>query len=197
MELTRAKLHQAAGLLEKHGLDCWIIQFARETGLRSDPLEYLVGAAVTWPSAFLLNRDGRTAAIVGTGDLGQVEATGLWDEVRGYVASPRDDLVGLLDSWDPERIGVTWSESDDTADSITFGMYRMLESLLADTPYKDRLGAPADVWWAGCASRWCPRETWRARFAVASCRTRLKRSIAPSPSQNRSFRGSKRTCGLA
>ena len=66
MDLTRAKLRQAAHLMDKHGLDCWIIQFARETGLRSDPVGYLVGAAVTWPSAFLLNRDGRTAAIVGT-----------------------------------------------------------------------------------------------------------------------------------
>jgi Xaa-Pro aminopeptidase len=145
MDLTRAKLRQAAGLLEKHGLDCWIVQFARETGLRSDPLAYLVGTTVTWPSAFLLNHDGRTAAIVGTGDSGQVEAIGLWDEVRGYVASPRDDLVSLLDSWSPSSIGVTWSESDDTADGITFGMYRTLESLLADTPYKDRLVSAGDV----------------------------------------------------
>jgi Xaa-Pro aminopeptidase len=142
MDLSHAKLRQAADLMEKHGLDCWIIQFARETGLRADPLGYLIGASVTWPSAFLLNHDGKTAAIVGTGDLGQIEATGLWDEVHGYVASPRDDLLGVLDAWSPNRIGVTWSQSDDTADSITFGMYRMLESLLADTPYRARL-APA------------------------------------------------------
>jgi Xaa-Pro aminopeptidase len=139
MELTRAKLRQAADLMEKHGMDCWIVQFARETGLRSDPLAYLVGASVTWPSAFVLNHDGRTAAIVGTGDSAQVEATGLWDEVRGYVATPREDLLGVLEAWDPKTIGVTWSASDDTADSITFGMYRMLESLLARTPFAERL----------------------------------------------------------
>jgi Xaa-Pro dipeptidase len=139
MNLTRAKLNQAADLMESHGIDCWIVQFARETGLRSDPLAYLIGAAVTWPSAFLLNRDGRTAAIVGTGDSAQVEATGLWDVVRGYVATPRDDLVAILDSWNPKSIGVTWSASDDTADSITVGMYRMLESLLAGTQHADRL----------------------------------------------------------
>ena len=139
MDLTRAKLRQAAALMEKHGMDCWMVQFARETGLRSDPLGYLVGTAVTWPSAFLLNHDGRTAAIVGTGDSVQVGATGLWDVVRGYVATPREELVGVLESWGPKRIGVTWSASDDTADSITFGMYRMLESLLEGTPYADRL----------------------------------------------------------
>jgi Xaa-Pro dipeptidase len=145
MDLTRAKLQQAAELMEKHGLDCWIIQFARETGLRSDPLGYLVGAAVTWPSAFLLNRDGRTAAIVGTGDSAQVEATGLWDVVRGYVATLRDDLLAVLDSWSPNTVGVTWSASDDTADSITFGMYRMLESILAGSPYADRLVPAGDL----------------------------------------------------
>src|SRR6266852_5185055 len=102
MNLSRAKLRQAAGLMEKHGLDCWIIQFARETGLRPDPLGYLVGTAITWPSAFLLNRDGRTAAIVGTGDSGQVRGLGLWDEVHAYVASPRADLVSLLESWEPK-----------------------------------------------------------------------------------------------
>ncbi|MEA2643245.1 MAG: hypothetical protein QOG08_271, partial [Chloroflexota bacterium] len=145
MNLTRDKLRQAAELMEKHGLDSWIIQFARETGLRPDPLSYLVGAAVTWPSAFLLNRDGRTAAIVGTGDSAEIESTGLWDVVRGYVATPRDDLVAVLDSWSPKSVGVTWSASDDTADSITFGMYRMLESLLAGTPYLDRLVPAGDL----------------------------------------------------
>ena len=145
MDLSRAKLHQAAGLMEKHGLDCWIIQFARETGLRADPLGYLIGASVTWPSVFLLNHDGRAAAIVGTGDQGQIEASGLWDEVRGYVASPRDDLLRVLDAWSPKRIGVTWSESDAAADSITFGMYRMLESMLAGTPYQDRLAPAGDL----------------------------------------------------
>jgi hypothetical protein len=51
-ELVRAKHRQAVGLMAEHGVDCWLIQFARETGLRPDPLGYLVGGGVTWPSAF-------------------------------------------------------------------------------------------------------------------------------------------------
>ncbi len=120
-------------------LDCWIIQFARETGNRPDPLGYLVGAGCTWPSVFLVNREGRTVAIVGTGDQTLFEHLGWWDEVRGYVASPRNDLHEVLKSWNPRTIGVTWSESDSMADGITFGMYRLLESLLDGTPYKERL----------------------------------------------------------
>jgi Xaa-Pro aminopeptidase len=166
MSLPRAKLDQAAGLMERHGLDCWIVQFARETGLRPDPLAYLVGVTTTWPSAFLLNRDGRTAAIVGTGDSGQVEAVGLWDEVRGYVASPRDDLVSVLESWAPKTIGVSWSESDDTSDGITFGMYRMLESLLEGTRYKERLKQAGDL--AGqVRSRKLPEEVEGIHSAIA------------------------------
>ena len=141
MNLTQAKLKQAASLMEKHGLDCWIVEFARETGNRPDPLGYLVGTTVTWPSAFLLNRDGRCAAIVGSGDTAQVESAGIWDEVRGYVASPRQDLLKLLDEWRPEKIGVTWSQDDDTSDGITLGMYRMLEAILEGTDYATRLAS--------------------------------------------------------
>src|SRR3979409_1601635 len=139
MNLSQAKLKQAASLMEKHGLDCWIVEFARETGNRPDPLGYLVGTTVTWPRAFLLPRDGRSVAIVGSGDAGQVESAAVWDEVRGYVSSPRQELVKLLDEWRPNKIGVTWSQDDDTSDGITLGMYRMLESILEGTDHSSRL----------------------------------------------------------
>ena len=131
--------------MAEHGIDCWLIQFARETGLRADPLGYLVGAGVTWPSAFLLNGDGRTAAIIGSGDAGTFQGMGVWDDLRPYVQSPRDDLLDLLLKWDPKRIGVSWSASDDTADGITFGMYQLLESLLAGSKFADRLAAAGDL----------------------------------------------------
>src|SRR5712692_467218 len=174
MDLTRAKLRQAASLMEKHGLDCWIIQFARETGLRPDPLAYLVGASITWPSAFLLNRDGRTVAIVGSGDSGQIQGLALWDEVRPYVASPREELVKLLESWDPKTIGVTWSESDDTSDAITLGMYRMLESLLEGTAYRERLVSAGAL--AGeVRSRKLPDEIEAIHSAIAFTEQLFKR----------------------
>src|SRR5437763_6907049 len=139
MELTAAKLDQAASLMSKHGLDCWLVQFARETGIRPDPTDYLVGAAITWPSAFLLNADGRRVALVGTGDVTQVQAGGVWQDVRGYVAGPREKLLEVFEEWRPEAIGVTWSPDDDSSDGITYGMYRLLEALLEGTPYRDRL----------------------------------------------------------
>lgn len=139
MDLARAKLTQAAELMRDHELDCWIVSFARETGNRPDPLDYLVGTTVTWPSAFLVHRDGRRVAIVGTGDAGQVKGTGVWEEVRAYVGSPREELVKLLDEWQPHRIGVSWSADDSTSDGITVGMYRLLESLLDGTDHAGKL----------------------------------------------------------
>ena len=105
--MIRAKHRQALGLMREHGIETWLIQFARETGMRPDPLGYLVGGSVTWPSAFLLNQDGSTAAIVGSGDAGTFEATGLWTEVRGFRNGPGEDLHDVLGKWDPITIGVS------------------------------------------------------------------------------------------
>jgi Xaa-Pro aminopeptidase len=167
MDLARAKLDQAASLMEKHGLDCWLVQFARETGNRPDPTEYLVGAAITWPSAFFLRRDGRKVAIVGMGDVSQLEAAGVWDEIRGYVGGPKEELLKLLEEWRPESIGVTWSSDDDTSDGITLGMYRMLQSLLDGTPYRERLRQAGAL--AGeVRRRKLPEEVDRIRAAIAA-----------------------------
>src|SRR5204862_353181 len=81
------------------------------------------GAAITWPSAFLLNADGRRVALVGTGDVTQVQAGGVWQDVRGYVAGPREKLLEVFEEWRPEAIGVTWSPDDDSSDGITYGWY--------------------------------------------------------------------------
>jgi Xaa-Pro aminopeptidase len=145
VEMIRAKHRQAVGLMREHGVDTWLIEFARETGMRPDPLGYLIGGSVTWPSAFLLNQDGSTAAIVGSGDAGTFEATGLWTELRAFRNGPRDDLLDVLLNWDPKRLGVTWSESDDTADGITHGMYKVLERLLAGTKFGDRLVSAGEL----------------------------------------------------
>lgn len=173
-KMSKAKLEQAAGLMQKHGIDCWIVSFARETGNRPDPLAYLVGSNITWPSAFVLHRDGRTVAIVGTGDVGQITGAGVWPDVRGYVASPREELVKLFDEWRPEKIGVTWSEDDDTSDGITHGMYLMLQSLLEGTPYIDRL-APAGALAGEVRTRKLPDEVEAIHSAIAVTQDIFKR----------------------
>lgn len=131
VEIARAKHAQAAGMLEAHGLDCWVVQFGRETGLVGTTTDHLVGSTVTWPSAFLINRDGRTAALVGSGDVSKFEGMGLWQDVRGYRESVEPDLLDVLRAWGASRVGVGFSLDDHGADTITHGMFLRLQALLA------------------------------------------------------------------
>ena len=173
-ELIRAKHRQAAAFFERFGIDAWLISFARETGLRPDPLAYLVGASVTWPSAFLLARDGRSTAIVATGDQPTFRELGIFDEVRAYVASPREDLLAWLNEQQPKSLGVSWSASDDTADSITHGMYVYLQSLLAGTRWADGLREAGDLA-AEVRRVKLPEEIAGIRRAVSACEELLAR----------------------
>lgn len=173
-QLIRAKHRQAAALFERFGIDAWLISFARETGLRPDPLAYLIGPSVTWPAAFLLARDGQSTAIVATGDQSTFRELGVFDEVRAYVASPRDELLAWLAAHNPERFGVSWSASDDTADSITHGMYVYLQSLLAGTRWAERLREAGELA-AEVRRVKLPEEVAGIRRAVAACEELLAR----------------------
>src|SRR5437588_12507017 len=39
--IARAKLRQAAELMQQHGVDRWVVELARQTGNESDALSYL------------------------------------------------------------------------------------------------------------------------------------------------------------
>ncbi len=79
--LIKEKIHQAADLLREFGCDCWLT-FVRETAINGDPvLPFLVPGDLTWHSAFLVGRDGRTRAIVGRYDRQMVVDTGAYDDV--------------------------------------------------------------------------------------------------------------------
>jgi Xaa-Pro aminopeptidase len=151
--------------MTEFGLDCWIVQFGRETGLRPDPTGPLVGLSVTWPSAFLLPRSGPSTAIVATGDQALAEGTGIWDDVRPYVQSPREELLGALDRRAPTTIGVTWDAADHMADGITYGMLLYLQSLLEGTPHRERL-RPAGALASAVRRRKLPAEVEGIRRAI-------------------------------
>jgi hypothetical protein len=56
---------QAHKLLVEFDIDCWIT-FVRESEINGDPTRaFLLGADVTWHSAFILTRHAGSAAIVG------------------------------------------------------------------------------------------------------------------------------------
>lgn len=138
--IVAAKIQQAVGLLRELDLPVWIVQFGRETYDHPAPVQGLaVGTTVTWPAAFIVSTAGRSIAIVGTGDVTNVQDVGVYEEVIGYVKDVGPDLRRILSELDPAHIGVSYSLDDDQADNITHGMYLMLQDILHDTPYAERL----------------------------------------------------------
>jgi len=139
-EIVAAKVAQASELLREFSLPLWIVQFARESYDHPQPVQELaVGCSVTWPAAFIVTAGGDAIAIVGTGDVANIESVGAYREVIGYVRDVGPPLREVLERFKPDRIGVSYALNDDGADNISHGMYLMLKGLLRDTPYAGRL----------------------------------------------------------
>ncbi|MBI4916822.1 MAG: aminopeptidase P family protein [Acidobacteria bacterium] len=137
--LIKEKVEQAKKLLAEFDVDCWIT-FVRESAINGDPtLVYLAPGHVTWHSAFVVARDGRTRAIVGRYDVQAIADLGVWDDVTGFVTGIREPLAALLRELDPRTIAVNYSESSEIADGITHGMYLTLMRILGELSMADRV----------------------------------------------------------
>lgn len=166
--IVAAKVEQAAELLQRQDLPLWIAQFARETYDHPDPVQDLVvGTTVTWPAAFVIAADGSTIAVVGTGDVANVRDVGAYREVIGYVRDVGPPLREVLERFDPQSIGVSYSVDDDHADGLTHGMFQMLSEYLRGTPFADRLTS-ADATLVALRGRKLPDEIRRIRGAIRS-----------------------------
>jgi Xaa-Pro aminopeptidase len=165
--LLREKVEQAQALLRETGLDCWLT-FVRETGIHPDPgAELVVGADVTWVSAFLLGARGQRVAVVGRFDVATIRGAGAFDEVIGYDEDVREPFLAALKKLDPQRIGLNYSDDDITADGLTHGMWLLLNDLLRDTPYLARCTSAAPLL-GRLRGRKSPGEVSRIRRAVAA-----------------------------
>lgn len=143
MTLIQEKVRQAVGLLTEFDIDCWIT-FTRESAINGDPvLPFLVTADVTWHSAFIVGRDGRTRAIVGLYDQKTVEETGAYDSVVGYVTGIKEPFQEYMKALDPRRIAINYSEGSEICDGLTHGMYLTLHRFLAEIGMAERL-VPAE-----------------------------------------------------
>jgi len=137
--LVTEKVNQAKALLREFDIDCWIT-FVRETEINGDPtLAYIGPAQLTWHSALIIGKSGRTRAIVGRFDVKSVEDCGAWDEVVGYVTSIREPLTEYLRELDPRTIAVNYSEGSEICDGITHGMFLTLRRYLAEIGMAERI----------------------------------------------------------
>jgi Xaa-Pro aminopeptidase len=137
--LVQEKIGQAKALLREFDVDCWIT-FVRETEINGDPtLVYIGPAQLTWHSALIISKDGRTHAIVGKQDVRTVEDLGAWDEVVGFVTGIREPLLDVLRKLDPGRVALNYSEGSEICDGITHGMFLTIEKLLSEAGMADRI----------------------------------------------------------
>lgn len=137
--LIGEKVEQAKALLDELDIDCWIT-FVRESQINGDPtLVFLAPGHVTWHSAFIVSRGGRTRAIVGRYDVRTVEECHAWDTVVGFVTSIREPLQEYLRELSPRTVAVNYSEGSEICDGITHGMFRTLQRYLGEIGLAERI----------------------------------------------------------
>ncbi|NLV91074.1 MAG: aminopeptidase P family protein [Firmicutes bacterium] len=136
--IAQEKVRQAVEVLRERDIDCWLT-FTRESDSSGEPaLDLILGANVTWNSAFIITQGGDSIAIVGDGDMQAVQTIGSFQEVIGYTQGIKRPLVDTLRRLNPRHIALNYSLDNVAADGLTHGMYLLLCNLLEDTEFPHR-----------------------------------------------------------
>ena len=137
--LVNEKVKQAKELLKEFNVDCWIT-FVRESQINGDPtLAFLTTADVTWHSAFIFTKTGKTAAIVGRYDVETIKDLNAYDEVIGFVTGIKEPLQEYLKELNPKQIALNYSEGSEICDGITHGMFTTMQKILKEIKMDDRI----------------------------------------------------------
>jgi len=144
-ELILEKQKQAVEILNEKNIDMWLT-FVRETGNIKDPMmDMIVGTGATWHSAFIITKDGDTTAIIGSLEEANMKTVGTFKNIVSYLKSVKEDLIKILEKYDPQTIAINYSRNSSLADGLTHGVYLELVDLLKDTPYKDRFVSSEEI----------------------------------------------------
>jgi Xaa-Pro aminopeptidase len=162
--LAVRKSHQACGILEELGIDCWLI-WVRETMQFRDPaLSLVLDMDIISPTALLYTSDGQRIAVAQ-----EIDARGLpegpFDRIVPYSKGIRDALRNELTRLDPAQVAINYSTETVSADGLTVGMHKNLLEHLAETPYGERLISAAPVM-ERLKGRKLPEEVERIEHAV-------------------------------
>lgn len=132
------KIEQAKQLVGASDADVWMT-FVRETVEACDPiLPLLYRGGLTWQSALVITKMGKSIAIVGNYDADPLRATGDWDQVIPYVHSIRQPLLEALERNVSERgnIALNFSVDDVKSDGLAHGMFMLLEQYAGGTRFE-------------------------------------------------------------
>jgi len=139
------KQKQAAEILKEKDIDMWMT-FVRETGNLKDPmLDMIVGTGATWHSAFIITKTGETTAVIGSLEEPSMKLVGTFQNIVPYLKSVKEDLIKVLDKYNPNKIAINFSRNSSLADGLTHGVYLELVDILKDTPYVDRFVSSENI----------------------------------------------------
>lgn len=144
-KMVLEKQKQAAEILKEKNIDMWMT-FVRETGNIKDPMmDMVVGTGATWHSAFIITKEGETIAIVGSLEEANMKTVGTYGTIISYLKSVKDDLIKVLDKYNPNKIALNYSRNSSMADGLTHGVYLELVDMLKDTTYAERFVSSEDI----------------------------------------------------
>ncbi len=144
-EIFKEKIDQAVKILNEKKIDMWMI-FVRESSTIHDPsLDMIVGGNWTWQTAFIINRDGETAAIVGSLEEDNIKRAGTFKSIITYLKSIRESLNEYLKSKNPSKIAINFSKNSVLADGLTYGMYNILTEHLDGTGFENKLVSSEEI----------------------------------------------------
>jgi Xaa-Pro aminopeptidase len=167
--LVQEKVAQAIGILQEKEIDLWMT-FVRETTAGGDPvLPLIYGHDLTWHSALILTRKGRSIAVLGDLEAEAARRTGAYETILPYHQSIREELLNVLQELDPKQLAINYSVNDVHADGLSYGMYQVLRGYLEGTPYLDRL-VTAEAIIGALRGRKTAEEVRRIKTAVETTR---------------------------
>lgn len=137
--IPQQKVTQAISILDKLNIDMWLT-FVRETSAGGDPILPLIyGHDLTWQSALIITRTGKSIAILGHLEAETAQRTGAYHEVIPYHEDFSQPLVDILEKLNPKSIAMNYSKNDVHADGLSHGLYEAIIGYLDGTPWKGRI----------------------------------------------------------
>jgi Xaa-Pro aminopeptidase len=139
LEIIKEKVAQAVDILNEKKVDMWVT-FVQETKVLKDPImDMTVGDHSTWKSAFIINKDGDTTAIVGNLEEENFIKSGVYKNVIGYLKSFKEPFIEYLKKKNPKTITLNYSVNSVLSDGLTHGMYLILMDYLKGSGYEDKI----------------------------------------------------------
>jgi len=136
--MYKEKIKQAVEILNELDIDMWMI-FGRESHTTHDPAaDLIIGARYTWHSAFIISKDGDSAAITGSLDTANFEKMGNFSDIIPYVKSVKNDLLTYIRRKNPKQIAINYSEDNVMADGLSHGLYLTLMSMFKETAFVNK-----------------------------------------------------------